>query len=146
MSAVPDLSRLGEIAGRGQPPPEAVEIYPSEIAGVKAAFERIERAFSRRIVDDPKEAAEALNQMAVNEFGEIGFEVEVEWMEAKENPFGEATMYVPRISISGRTRKETEVDHDRMQHDVVSGLADGVKGYIREDGSEHEEPIRKIIT
>jgi hypothetical protein len=54
-------------------------------------------------------------------------------------------MYVPRISISGRTRKETEIDHDRMQHDIVSGLADGIKGYIREDGTEHEEPIRKTI-
>lgn len=146
MSSVPDLSRLKEMRAKSQAPPEAVEIYPSEIVKVKSAFQRLEDTFARRLVDDPKEAAEAFNQMAVNVFGEIGFTVEVEWMEAKENPFGPATMYVPQISISGRTRKETEIDHDRMQHDVVSGLADGVKGYIREDGSEHEEPIRKIIT
>jgi hypothetical protein len=146
MNGVPDLSRLGGPAPAAQPPLEAVEIYPSEIARVKATFQRMEETFSRKLVDDPTEAAEAFNQMAVNLFGEIGFEVEVEWMEAKENPFGEATMYVPRISISGRTRKETEVDHDRMRHDIVGGLVDGVKGYIREDGTEHEEPIRKVIT
>lgn len=143
MSNVPDLSRLKDTL---QPPPEAVEIYPSEMKKVTAAFQKMENMFSRKVVDDPKATAEAFNQMAANVFGDIGFEVEVEWMEAKKNPFGKATMYVPRISICGRTRKETEIDHDRMQHDVVSGLADGIKGYIREDGTEHEDPIRKIIT
>ena len=146
MSNIPDLSRLHLDGQKNIPEPEAVEVYPSEIAKVKSVLERLEDSFTKRLVDDPKEAAEAFNQRATNLFGEIGFVVEVEWMEAEENPFGPATMYVPSVSIVGRTRKETEVDHDRMQHDIVHGLADGVKGYIREDGTEHEDPIRKVIT
>ena len=127
------------------PVPEAVEIYPSELPKVQAAFKRLQDTFAQKLVDDPQEAAEAFNQMAVNEFGAIGFEIEVEWHQASENPYGPATMYVPRINIVGRTRKETEVDHERMQHDIVTGLADGQPGYIREDGTEHEEPIKKVI-
>lgn len=127
------------------PAPEAVDIYPSEVPKVQAALQRLQETFARKLVDDPQDAASHFNQMAVNVFGEIGFEVEVEWYEAKENPLGPATMYVPRVSIVGRIRKETEVDHERMQYDIVTGKADGVAGYIREDGSEHEDPIKKII-
>ncbi|ACH62181.1 hypothetical protein MYRNA_214 [Mycobacterium phage Myrna] len=127
------------------PAPEAVEIYPSELPKVQAAFKTLQDRFAQKVVEDPLEAANAFNQLAVNEFGDIGFEIEVEWHEASENPFGEAKMYVPRINIVGRTRKETEIDHDRMQHDIVTGKADGVAGYIREDGSEREDPIKKII-
>jgi hypothetical protein len=146
MTNVPDLSKLHLAPKKNLPEPEAVEVYPSEIGKVKSVLQQLESAFVKKAVDDPLEAAEAFNQMAANLFGEIGFIVEVEWMEAKENPFGPTKMYVPNVSIAGRTRKETEVDHDRMQHDIVHGLADGVKGYIREDGTEHEDPIKKIIT
>lgn len=127
------------------PPPEAVEIYPSELPKVQAAFKTLQDHFAQKVVDDPIDAANAFNQMAVNEFGAIGFVIEVEWHQASANPYGEAEMYVPRVNIVGRTRKETEIDHDRMQHDIVTGKADGVAGYIREDGSEHEDPIKKII-
>jgi len=130
-----------------QPAPEAVEVYPSELPKVKAAFAALQAKFERKTVDDPLEAAEAFNQMAVNEFGAIGFEIEVEWSEASANPYGDdAKMYVPQVSISGRTKKESEVDHDRLQHEITGGLVDGVKGYIREDGSRREDPIKKIIT
>ena len=130
-----------------QPVPEAVEVYPSEIPKVKAAFEKLQKTFAQKPVDDPLEAASAFNQMAVNEFGAIGFEIEVEWSEASENPYGDdAKMYVPLVSISGRTKKESEVDHDRLKHEITGGLVDGVKGYIREDGTRREDPIKRIIT
>jgi hypothetical protein len=128
------------------PPPEVIDIYPSEVPKIKATLESLQRFWNQKRVDDPAAAAEAFNQMAINEFGAIGFEIEVEWLEAKENPFAPGVpLYVPQPSIVGRTRKETEIDHDRMQHDIVTGKADGRKGYIREDGSEHEEPIKKLI-
>lgn len=133
---------------RSVPTPEVLEIYPSEIPKVKAALEDLQRYWNQKRVSDPAEAAEAFNQMAVNKFGEIGFTVEVEWFETNDNPFAPGVpMFVPRVAPNGRTsNKETEVDHDRMQHDIVTGKADGKKGYIREDGTWHEDPIKRIIT
>ncbi len=145
VSEIIDLSQLGKKRAP-QPPPEAVEVYPSEMPKIKAALKSLEDMFARKVVDDPLAAAEAFNQAAGNVFHDLGFIVEVEWFEAKENPYGEAKMHIPRVSIAGRVRRESEVDHDRMRHDVVTGLADGRPGYIREDGTEHEDPIRKVIT
>lgn len=134
------------------PAPEAVEIYPSELTKIQATLADLQSYWLQKRVDDPADAAEAFNQMAVNKFGEIGFEVKVDWLEAKtkdgevHNPFAPGVpLYVPEVSISGRTRKEEEVDHDRLQSEITSGLVDGRKGFIREDGSWHEEPIKKII-
>ena len=132
--------------------PEALEIYPSEIGKIKATIKELQDRWLQKRVSDPADAAEAFNQQAANEFLKIGFEIEVDWLEAKNedgtpnNPFAPGVpFYVPQISISGRTRKESEVDHERLQHDIVAGLADGQKGYIREDGTRHEEPIKKNI-
>lgn len=139
---------VNPLTGRANPTPlpEALEIYPSELPKIKATLARLQEFWLQKMVDDPTEAAEAFNQQAANEFLNIGFEIEVNWLQAAENPFAPGvTLFVPEVAIAGRTRKEDEVDHDRMQHDIVTGKADGVKGYIREDGSEHEDPIKKII-
>jgi len=128
------------------PPPEAVDIYPSELPRIKTTLQGLQNYWLKKMVDEPSDAAEAFNQMAANEFLNIGFEIEVEWLQAQENPFAPGvTLFVPEVNIVGRTRKETEIDHDRMRHDIVTGKADGRKGYIREDGTEHEDPIKKII-
>lgn len=143
------MSLVNPLTGKpfNQPEPEALDVYPSEMPKIRDAYKRLNDVFANLKVDDPEEAARAFNQMAVNVFGEIGFIVEVEWFQATENPLdATAAMYVPRVNIAGRVKKETEVDHDRMRHDVVTGKADGQGGYIREDGTEHEDPIRKIIT
>lgn len=139
---------INPLTGRRDPAPvpEALEVYPSEIPKIKATLERLQQRWLQKMVDDPADAAEAFNQQAANDFLAIGFEVEVNWLQAQENPFNPAAdLFVPEVAIVGRTRKETEVDHERMQHDIVHGLADGQKGYIREDGSEHEDPIKKVI-
>ncbi|QZE10526.1 hypothetical protein SEA_SCOOBYDOOBYDOO_211 [Mycobacterium phage ScoobyDoobyDoo] len=145
------MSLLNPLTGKpfekpAAPPPEAVEIYPSELPKIKATMQRLQNFWNQKMVDEPSTAAEAFNQMAANEFQEIGFEIEVNWLQAQHNPFSPGVpLYVPEVNISGRTRKETEIDHDRMKHDIVTGKADGRAGYIREDGSEHEDPIKKII-
>ena len=53
--------------------------------------------------------------------------------------------YLPRLIIESRIKPLTEVDHDRMRHEVVTGEADGQVGYMREDGSRREDPISKKI-
>ena len=55
-------------------------------------------------------------------------------------------LFVPKIRIVGRTKHETETDHDRLKFEITHGMADGQAGYIREDGTKTEDPIRKIIT
>jgi hypothetical protein len=53
---------------------------------------------------------------------------------------------IPRVVIQGRVHHESETDHDRLRHEIVSGMADGVKGYVREGSSDlHEDPISKTI-
>lgn len=47
---------------------------------------------------------------------------------------------------TGRLKPETETDHERMRDGIVKGLDGGPGGYIREDGTITEEPIKKIIT
>lgn len=139
---------INPLTGRRDPTPapEALDIYPSELPKVQATLARLQQRWLQKTVDDPTDAAEAFNQQAANEFLAIGFEIEVNWLQAEHNPFAPGTdLFVPEVAIVGRTRKETEIDHDRMQHDIVTGKADGQAGYIREDGSEREDPIRKII-
>jgi hypothetical protein len=81
---------------------------------------------------------------AHNELGEAGFRINVEWKEIYKNnmPTG---VHLPHVELVGRNRSQGETDHDRVRYGVVHGLADGQKGYIRADGSKHEEPIRKEI-
>lgn len=147
-----DLSKLK--ARKPEPPPPAVEPYPSEMPKVKEAFARLQSSWNQKRVDDPADAAAHFNQQAVNIFGEIGFTVAVEWLEAKNedgtpnNPFAPGVpLFVPQVSITGRTRDETETDHDRLQHDIVTGKADGKVGWIDPNtGQLKEDPKKKIIT
>ncbi len=48
----------------------------------------------------------------------------------------------PALVVTGRTEKLNGFDHDRQRHEVKSGLLDGIKGEIRENG-EFREDLRK---
>jgi hypothetical protein len=54
-------------------------------------------------------------------------------------------IWTPLICVVDRTTKLAEYDHDRQKHEVTSGLLDGKAGYIREDGTFREDPLRKLI-
>ena len=83
---------------------------------------------------------------ARNLFGDAGMEIHIEWMQAMDPETGEELPFkAPSVTITGRVKKEEERDHDRVRHDIVTGKADGVAGYIREDGTKSEEPIKKLI-
>jgi hypothetical protein len=84
-------------------------------------------------------------------FGDIGWVIGVDWMDARatgvpaEMAPSTGTV-IPRVVIQGRVTPESETDHDRMRHEIVSGMVDGVKGYVREGSSQlHEDPISKTI-
>ena len=121
-----------------------VEPYPSEFPKIKKVFERIQAEFANTPMTSTNQR---LFEMAVsNQFGEIGFTTEIEWYQMGLDEDDLIPMFIPKVRITGRTKHETETDHARLQWEITHGLADGQKGYIREDGSKREDPIKKIIT
>lgn len=119
-----------------------VEPYPSEMPKIRHAFAQLQRRFSNTRFTDS--SVDDFHRAAIELFGEAGFEVDVAWDEVREEgrPNG---VYLPEVTLSGRVRREDEVDHDRMRHEIVRGLADGKAGYVREDGSLREDPIKKNL-
>lgn len=86
---------------------------------------------------------------AHTELGEAGFRIAILWEDlVKRTPLGDMPTGIiqPAIQIIERVKPETEADHDKHRHEIVTGQVDGVAGYIREDGSRHTDPIKKIIT
>lgn len=124
-------------------------LYPDEYTRVAAALERIQRQFE---FTGGSETDRRIFEMAAhNEFGNAGFQIEVNWAEVEEvtpegGLIGRTGVYMPGIEIIARNKAESETDHDRMRWGIVKGLADGQAGYVREDGRRTEDPIKKIIT
>lgn len=106
------------------------------------AHAQLQRRFSNTRFTDS--SVEEFQRAAVELFGAAGFEVDVAWDQVYKNGVPTET-YLPEVTISGRVHNEAETDHDRMQFDIVRGLADGQPGYIRPDGTLHEEPRSKNI-
>ena len=131
-----------------------LNIYPDEMVKLQLAQTELERRFefATSLIGDAQRAEFA--DAAKTEFAKAGFEVSVEWKqlyEKEEHPLlvnreVPTGVWFPYINIEGRVKPEEETDHDRFQWGVVKGLADGQKGYVREDGSKREDPIKKIIT
>lgn len=120
------------------------EPYYSELPKIKAAGDKLNRIFA--FAGEEPWTERQYETAARNLFGEAGFEISLEWMQAMDPQTGEALpLKVPSVTITGRVKKETERDHDRLKHEITAGLADGQPGYIREDGSRREDPIKKTI-
>ncbi len=124
--------------------PNDVEPYPSEWPKIKTVHERLNREFG----NTPMTSSNQRHfEMAVsNQFGEIGFTTEVEWYQVGLSEEDMIPLFIPKVVFTGRTKSEKETDHDRMKFEITHGLADGQAGFIREDGTKTEDPIRKIIT
>ena len=119
-----------------------IQPYPDEYARITAVAERLAAQFEFTHFTETNKRI--FDMAAHNEFGEAGFIIDIDWKEIYKNqvPTG---VWLPHIEVTGRNKAESETDHDRVQWGVVKGLADGQPGYIREDGSRHEEPLRKDI-
>lgn len=118
-------------------------LYPHEEIRLNLALEKIQRQFEFTKLG---ETDKRIFEMAAHtEFGEAGFLIDITWQQIYQGiePTG---VWLPGVEVTGRNKAESEHDHDRHRWDVVKGLADGQPGYVREDGTKHEEPIKKIIT
>jgi hypothetical protein len=122
---------------------EAIEPYPSEMPKIKKAFARLQREFANTPLTSTSQRHFEL--AARNLFGEAGFEIWLEWKELADMDNNQLGISVPSLTLSGRVKKESETDHEKMKWDITKGLADGKPGFIREDGKLHEEPRKKDI-
>lgn len=118
------------------------EPYPDEMPKVQQAFERLQRQFEFTPMNETNKRI--FEMAAHNEFGEAGFRIIVTWQELYKDmkPTG---VHLPGLEVIGRNKREPETDHDRVQWGVVRGMLDGQPGYVRQDGTKHEEPIKKLI-
>lgn len=126
-------------------PTENWEPYYSDLPKIYAAAEKLNKIFAWT---GEESSTERQYEMTARDlFGEAGVTIDIEWMQAMDADTGDELPFkAPSVTVTGRVKKETERDHDRIKHEVVTGQADGQPGFIREDGSRHEEPIKKIIT
>jgi hypothetical protein len=122
------------------------EPYYDEWPKIQAAGNKLNRIFA--FSGEEPWTERQFETTAANLFGEAGFTIMVEWLQAMDTETGEELPYkAPNIRFTGRVDKESERDHDRIRDNIVKGLGpDKQAGYIREDGSKHEDPIRTVIT
>lgn len=124
--------------------------YPDELAKIAIVMTKLSNAFDFSHFTETNKAI--FDMAAHEEFAKIGITIRVNWQEIYRRTGlmadeGESTgVWLPGIEPIGRIRKEQETDHERIQWGVVKGLDGGEKGYIRADGTKHEDPIRKVIT
>lgn len=125
------------------PQPEPfVEPYPSEMPKIHHAFRQLTARFENTKMDNS--SMHQFNQAAMELFGEAGFEIDIHWDEVRD-PITKSSLgvYMPEVTISGRTKREAEADHDRLKHEIRAGMADGKVGEMREDGTWREDPRKK---
>lgn len=124
---------------------DAEDLYVEEQRKIRRAMDRLEHFEFGTGTETDKRLFEMAAQ---NEFGEAGFSVHVHWEEfVKRTPLGDIPtgVWQPSLQDIHRLKEPLETDHDRKRHEIVTGQVDGIKGYIREDGSRHEDPIKKNI-
>ena len=137
---IPDLSKLKAHTPDFEP-------YPDELQKIAIVMAKLSNAFD---FSHFNETNKSIFEIAAHEeFASIGIEIRVNWQQIHEKhdlvqevPTG---VWLPGIEPIGRVKKESETDHERVQWGTVKGLVDGQPGYIREDGSRHEEPRKKDI-
>ena len=120
------------------------ELYPDEYEKIGIALTKLGNAFEFANFSDTNKAI--FNIAVSEEFAKIGLTAAVHWQEIV-NVDGEGTgVWLPGVEPTGRTTPESERDHDRIKYGIVKGLDGGPGGYVREDGTVHDEPRKKLIT
>ena len=121
-----------------------IEPYPDELPKIKKAFERLQREFANTPMTSSSQRH--FEMSASNLFGEAGFKVSIQWRELAKADGTSLGVHQPLVTLTGRVTPESETDHDRLQHNIRAGLADGVKGVIDVNtGTLKEDSSKKII-
>jgi hypothetical protein len=127
-------------------PAENWEPYYSEVPKIEAVGQQLNQMFAW--TGENPDTERRFESMARNLFGEIGFTIAIEWMQAMDPETGEELPFkAPSLQLTGRVVKEEQRDHDRLKHEVRAGLADGKAGVIdpNDPAGGLKEPKRKSI-
>lgn len=126
---------------------DAEDLYADEKQALRKAMLALESfEFTE---GNETEMKRRFEQACATELGKAGFTAVVHWEEiVKRTPLGDypTGIWQPSVMDVHRIKEEAETDHDRIRHGIVTGLDGGTPGYIREDGTVHDEPRKKIIT
>lgn len=124
------------------------EPYPDEQVKIAQVAAKLDDQFAFSYGNYAPDASDRrIFEAAVkSEFGKINIAAQVRW----ENMIGlnglPAGVFRPHVELCGHIRDASETDHDRMKWGVVRGLEYGQQaGYVREDGSLREDPIKRDI-
>lgn len=136
------VTRLGTAPKPKTGPPPDVEPYADERNQIKDVGVILNNKFRNKVFTEKTmfEFVQACQEM----YADIGWLVGVDWYQAKVPATGETTT-IPNVIIMGRVNPLESIDHDRVQHDVVTGKMDGQAGWIRPDGRKTEDPAKKLI-
>lgn len=135
------------------------DLYPSERNAIISTKHELTSALAYRANHSMTEdkMKRQYEEQARNRFGEIGFEISVQWVwddpetglrspDVNDDPDDMTLFWNPRVVIERRSQKIEELDHGRMRHEVVSGEADGKVGYVDPNtGLVKEDPKSKLI-
>lgn len=125
---------------------DAEDLYAEEKQALRKAMLSLERfEFTE---GNEAEQKRLFEQAAATELGKAGFTAHVHWEEVvKRTPLGDLPtgVWCPSLQDVHRIKEEQETDHDRMRHGIVTGLDGGTPGYLREDGTVHDDPLKKNI-
>lgn len=117
-----------------------MELYPSELNQVRDIATKLQKKYGFSSFND--RTREIYEREVVEEFATIGLEARVTWSMDVDSKT-DNLYHIPTVEILGRIDNEFNMDHERMKHEVTSGELDGKAGFIREDGTFREDPIKK---
>lgn len=136
---------------------EVKDLYDSEkraLHGIKLALSARHSFKGVKTIDQEDAVKRAFTHEAQQRCAEIGLVVDVLWdweddktgdrsPNVSDDPDDNNLYWNPKIVVVARTEKLAEFDHDRLKHEIRSGLLDGKVGEIREDGTFREDARKK---
>jgi hypothetical protein len=117
---------------------ELADLYDHEVANIIKVQERLRERYSGEMRNYT-----AFEDEARNRFAEIGFIVQVDWYEFSVGGQLQEGAALPEITITSRTARPGEFDHDRQVSEATSNLLEipGEEGVIRTD----PETLRRFL-
>ena len=124
------------------------DLYDSERAQIQKILYamRLKHSFKGvKTIDQEEAIMRTFATEMGNRCAEIGLIVDIQWdPDVSDDPDDNTLYWNPRVIVTGRTHKLEEYDHDRQQWEMQKGILEE-PGFIRADGSIHEEPKKKLI-
>lgn len=133
---------------RDQPQDGIKDLYDSEQKKLREILYKLRLKHSFRGVTSIKQEADikfAFEQEAIGRCAEIGLIVSIQWdPEVSDDPSDNNLYWNPRVIVGSRVTKLVEFDHDQQQYEITHGVLEE-PGFLRADGTVHEDPKRKDI-